>query len=242
MPFSGGGGSGQLPNHEHSSVPLDGGPLDLANVTIGSLNAGSTTFSDGAALQELVIGNPADSLVVNGAGTAPEWAAAAGGGIWEFVEEFTLGSNQVYFDCVLASAIDLDEYVARCDWVIKNEIISSNMEMVFNGQSGAAGQVFISGNTAQQGMVCSGFVQIPADSWCIGSFQYFGNTQDTSTTMGFFDCSHGTTSSGNLSGTPYRGTFRLQGATTQITAVKFFPTNGDQYAGNYVRFYRMKIN
>ena len=79
MPFSGGGG-GALPQHVHNSVPLQGGPLDFANDTIASLNAGSTTFSDGAALQELVIGNAGESLVVNGAGTAPEWGS--GGGAW----------------------------------------------------------------------------------------------------------------------------------------------------------------
>jgi len=77
----GGGGSAGMTNHVHNNVPLQGGPLDFANDTIASLNVGSTTFSDGAALQELVIGNPADTLVVNGAGTAPEWGAA-GGGIW----------------------------------------------------------------------------------------------------------------------------------------------------------------
>ena len=75
----GGGGSAGMTNHVHNSVPLQGGPLDFTNNTIASLNAGSTTFSDGAALQELVIGNPADALVVNGAGTAPEWGAGATG-------------------------------------------------------------------------------------------------------------------------------------------------------------------
>jgi len=78
----GGGGGGALPNHEHTNIALDGGPLDFVNTTIASLTAGSTTFSDGAALQELVIGNPSDSLVVNGAGTAPEWAVAGGAGAW----------------------------------------------------------------------------------------------------------------------------------------------------------------
>ena len=76
----GGGGGGALPNHEHTNIALDGGPLDFVNTTIASLTAGSTTFSDGAALQELVIGNAGDSLVVNGAGTAPEWGGA--GGAW----------------------------------------------------------------------------------------------------------------------------------------------------------------
>ena len=74
----GGGGGGALQNHVHNSVPLQGGPLDFANDTIASLNAGSTTFSDGAALQELVIGNAGDTMVVNGAGTAPEWGAGSG--------------------------------------------------------------------------------------------------------------------------------------------------------------------
>jgi len=242
MGFGGGGGSGALPSHVHNNVPLQGGPLDFANDTIASLNAGSTTFSDGAALQELLLGNPADSLVVNGAGTAPEWAAAAGGGIWEFVEEFTLGVTQPDFDCVFASAIDLADYNVMCQWWIKNEIFSNNMEMRFNGQTGVPARVYIDGNTAHAGMVCSGFVSIPADSWCIGSFVYYGNTVDTSTTMGFMDCTHGTSASGNLSGTQYKASFRLQGATTQFTQVTFMPTLGSQYAGNYVRIYRMKVN
>ena len=75
----GGGGSAGLTNHVHNNIPLQGGPLDFANDTIASLNVGSTTFSNGAALQELVIGNAGDTMVVNGAGTAPEWGAAGGG-------------------------------------------------------------------------------------------------------------------------------------------------------------------
>jgi len=74
----GGGGSAGISAHVHNNVPLQGGPLDFANDTIASLNAGSTTFSDGAALQELVLGNAGESMVVNGAGTAPEWGAGSG--------------------------------------------------------------------------------------------------------------------------------------------------------------------
>jgi len=69
----GSSGGGALPSHEHTNIALDGGPLDFVNTTIASLLAGSTTFSDGAALQELIIGNPTDSLAVNAGGTAPEW-------------------------------------------------------------------------------------------------------------------------------------------------------------------------
>jgi len=52
----GGGGGGALPNHEHTNIALDGGPLDFVNTTIGSLTANSMTYSDGAALQELIAG------------------------------------------------------------------------------------------------------------------------------------------------------------------------------------------
>jgi len=67
----GGGGSGALQNHDHSGVPLMGGPLDFVNTTIASLSAGSVTYSSGAALQELTIGLDAQVLAVQGG--APTW-------------------------------------------------------------------------------------------------------------------------------------------------------------------------
>ena len=48
MPFTGGGG-GQLTAHVHDNTPLQGGPLNFNNTTIGGMNAGDITFSDGAA-------------------------------------------------------------------------------------------------------------------------------------------------------------------------------------------------
>lgn len=77
MGFSGGGG-GALPAHQHTSIPNEGGPLDLNGVTIGSLTAGSIVYSDGAALQELI--KPAvpanEKLTYAPAATAPSWVAA----------------------------------------------------------------------------------------------------------------------------------------------------------------------
>jgi len=67
----GGGGSGALPNHEHTLIPLDGGALDFVNTTIASLTANSMTYSDGAALQELTIG--ADAQVLGVSGGTPTW-------------------------------------------------------------------------------------------------------------------------------------------------------------------------
>jgi hypothetical protein len=111
MPFSGGGG-GALPAHVHNNVPLQGGPLDFANDTIAGLNVGSTTYSDGAALQELVIGAPSQILTVNGGATAPEWAAASGGGAWTPKESFTADGVSNPHTFTFASAFDFASYAA----------------------------------------------------------------------------------------------------------------------------------
>jgi len=79
MGFSG-GGSNILKAHKHDgTVVQDGGEL-AANVTQFGLSAGSILYSDGSNIQELGVGSASDALVVNGAGTAPEWGAAVGGG------------------------------------------------------------------------------------------------------------------------------------------------------------------
>ena len=76
MPFNGGGG-GSLPPHEHTNIANDGGPLDFNNTTIGSMNSGDMTYSDGAALQQLAIAAPDEQLRVS-AGNIPEWFTASG--------------------------------------------------------------------------------------------------------------------------------------------------------------------
>jgi len=79
MGFSG-GGSNVLKPHKHSSAVQDGSPLNMNNVTEATLSAGDVIFSDGAALQRLAIGTPAQQIKVNAGATAPEYftpAAAA---------------------------------------------------------------------------------------------------------------------------------------------------------------------
>jgi hypothetical protein len=97
----GGGGGGQITAHVHDNTPLQGGPLNMAGTTIGSLNAGSITYSDGAALQELVIGNTADTLTVSGGN--PTWSAA-GAGTQVFKETFTQSSDSTYLTCTFADS------------------------------------------------------------------------------------------------------------------------------------------
>jgi len=91
MGFSG-GGSNVLKPHKHSSAVQDGSPLNMVNVTEGSLNAGDTIYSDGNALQRLAVGAPGTTMTVSGA-NIPSWAAAAGGSPYVLVDSQTLGSN-----------------------------------------------------------------------------------------------------------------------------------------------------
>lgn len=79
MGFSG-GGSNVLKPHKHSSAVQDGSPLNMNNVTEATLSAGDVIFSDGAALQRLAIGTPAQQIKVNAGATAPEYFTPSGGG------------------------------------------------------------------------------------------------------------------------------------------------------------------
>jgi|TARA_R110002020_G_scaffold180050_3_gene373911 hypothetical protein len=127
MPFNGGGG-GALPAHEHTNAPLDGGPLDFQNTTIASLNAGSTTFSDGAALQELVIGNAGDSLVVNAGATAPEWGTAGGTWIADGTAASTTGAASLSVTGMVGR--DITQVLFH---VCEDPAVNGNLQMRVNG-------------------------------------------------------------------------------------------------------------
>lgn len=95
MGFGGGGGS--LPNHEHTNIALDGGPLDFSNTTIASLSANSMTYSDGAALQELTIG--ADAQVLGVSGSTPTWITNTSNPLVKVTKTFSdisSGSLEIY--------------------------------------------------------------------------------------------------------------------------------------------------
>ena len=78
MGFGGGGSNVTLAHTHDSTITQDGGSL-AANVTQFGLAAGSVLYSDGSNIQELAVGSSTNVLTVNGAATAPEWAAAGGG-------------------------------------------------------------------------------------------------------------------------------------------------------------------
>ena len=118
----GGGGSGALPNHEHTNIALDGGPLDFVNTTIASLTANSMTYSDGAALQELTIG--ADAQVLGVSGGTPSWITNTSNPLVKVSKTFA--------DIV---ANDLDIYTLPQDAALCN--VYADITTVFDVATGA---------------------------------------------------------------------------------------------------------
>ncbi len=233
MGFSGGGG-GVLTNHTHDSLLTNDGGSLAANATQFGLSNQSLLVSDGTNIQEVLVGNESDNLSVSGGNIA--WAAS-GGGIWEFVEEFVNASTQVYFTCTFASAISLADYNVRVDWFLKNDTISS-MEMRVN----AFNSYLINGAAAAGTLPINTATTIPADSWSIGSFVYYGNDVDNTRTMGLMDATSGDSAGGETFGVRWNPTFVLNQATSEINAVRFNPGSGDIYINSYCRVYRMAVN
>ena len=116
MGFSGGGSNVLKPHNHDGTVVQDGGPLDFSNVTQAQLNSGDTTYSDGAHLQQLPIGNPADVLTVSG-GNLPSWVAPAGPGAsaWTILGTTTLGVAAATMDVTWALA-DVKDFLQIYAW------------------------------------------------------------------------------------------------------------------------------
>ena len=134
MPFSGGGG-GQLTNHVHDNTPLQGGPLSFNGTTIGGMNSGDITFSDGAALQTLAYpGVPAgETLTAAALSTAPSWAAAPpASSTYALVATSTLGAVASEIDITFAS-IDCDDISELMCVFVGGMTSSSYVQMQING-------------------------------------------------------------------------------------------------------------
>jgi len=107
MPFSGGGGAGPLTNHVHDLTPLQGGPLNFNNTTVGGMAAGDITFSDGAALQTLnAPAVPAgEFLTFAPAAVAPSWGAGPSAASMQLVASQVLGVDSNSIEFALAPAV-----------------------------------------------------------------------------------------------------------------------------------------
>ena len=133
MPFSGGGG-GQITNHVHDLTPLQGGPLNFNNITIGGMGPGDITYSDGNALQTLTYpAIPAgETLTATALSTAPSWSAATPAStVWTELADVTLGVNGQLSSGVFAAHDMLDI------WVMGGNTVGQNTALTFNNSSAA---------------------------------------------------------------------------------------------------------
>lgn len=134
MGFSGGGSNVLLPHTHDGTVAQDGGPLDFDNVTQADLTAGDVVFSDGAHLQRLAIGTPAQQIQVNAGATAPEYfTPAAGSAIYEKVGSQVVASNQQTMTITPTTPIAFDT-VAYFVVVFNGELTGvSDCHLTING-------------------------------------------------------------------------------------------------------------
>jgi len=128
MGFSGGGSNVTKPHTHDSTIVQDGGSL-AANVTQFGLSAGSLLYSDGSNIQELGVGSAADTLVVNGAATAPEWTTTAAAGAWS---KLGFVSNNSYVSSLSVTSLAEKDFLAIY-YRIQNEDNNTQPWMRWNG-------------------------------------------------------------------------------------------------------------
>jgi len=130
----GGGGGGSITNHVHDLTPLQGGPLDFNNTTVGGMSAGDITFSDGAALQTLTYpAVPAgETLTAAALSTAPSWLAAPGASpTWTTLADVTLAASGTLDSGVFAAHDVLAIYIFAA------LSTADGQGIIFNADSGA---------------------------------------------------------------------------------------------------------
>jgi len=145
MGFSGGGANVTKAHQHDGTVVQDGGALDFNNVTQASLAAGDLTYSDGSALQVLGIGAATETLVVNGAATAPEWSAPAGGGSMVLQEEFILGADTSDWNETLASAItytSVSDIIIYMQGQLINGVGNATFSWIYNGYGSSVSNMY----------------------------------------------------------------------------------------------------
>ena len=244
MGFSG-GGSNVLKPHKHSSAVQDGSPLNMVNVTEGSLNSGDVIFSDGAALQRLAIGTPAQQLRVS-AGNIPEWyTPAASSAVYEEIASTTLGvaQNDITLTFPAVSGSDVAEFY----FVTNGAVDNSNEELAIqiNGYT-VAGSYDMQRLNVQNGVTTSSthnanywkpYGLVPGDAG-----RFFGRmhlqldvTGDTPSVL--MQCQFNTTDY-NL---PYSGVITGL-ADTSLTEVKLYGVNGNNIkAGSSASLFKINI-
>jgi len=241
MPFNGGGG-GALPPHEHTNIANDGGPLDFNNTTIGSMNAGDITYSDGAALQQLAYpGVPAgETLTAAPASVAPSWAAAASGAATILIDhqELLVATNNITSTFAAVNQSDISSIFAVLNGVKGTANVEIRCQV--NGIiTGTYGQEVIQ----QQGAAFANWATVGATGWSV----VFNNQGDVFYGEIKISCN---TVNDTLQARWGGGTDQSQviaqcdnttAAQTSFTEVKFYPTGGTFNAGTTLSVYKVEI-
>jgi hypothetical protein len=242
MPFNGGGG-GALPPHEHTNIANDGGPLDFNNTTIGSMNAGDITFSDGAALQTLAYpAVPAgETLTAAALSTAPSWAGAASGAATILVDSVTLvaSNNTITSTFAAVNQSDVSQFFAIL-----------NME-----KDTAGGQVNCTANSIVSASYDYGMIQqsnfaaptgtgaTARNSWDI----LFNNLGDKIFTKVDFLCNaysdniQGVATTVSQTDTSITRLYNTTAGQTSISEIEFTVSAGQMYAGSRLDVYKVEI-
>ena len=242
MGFSG-GGSNILKAHKHDgTVSQDGGSLDFDNITQGDLTAGDVVYSDGVHLQRLAIGAATNSLVVNGAATAPEWVAgSSSAGKYELVGSFTRtapASGTLTCSFTAVNQADISHLV-----IVLNGELSSSSEtfyMTFNGLTTSTyswqtshvngGGAHVSSGTAQpQWTHFTGPATVGATLQCIATLSSSPNALGVSCTA---------ITSGVNGGATYYG-YNGTASVTSFNEIEFTVSGGNIAVGTKVDIYKV---
>ena len=186
MGFSGGGSNVLKPHTHDSTILQDGGNLDFKNITQSDMSAGSTCFSDGVHLQELVKpGTPAgEVLTFAAAASAPAWVVpGTNQDRLEQLASFETVNATTDTVTLTFSSIDLEDYaslyltfsgvvVGNCDIEVKMGDGASYRYNYEQADSGVWSNV--NGSGADEWKL----TDILAGSWFTGQCWLFGIEQN----------------------------------------------------------------
>jgi len=245
MGFSG-GGSNVLKPHKHSSAVQDGSPLNMVNVTEGSLNSGDVIFSDGAALQRLAIGTPAQQLRVS-AGNIPEWyTPAASSAVYEEIASTTLGAdaNDITLTFPAVSGSDVAEFYFVTNGAVDN--VNEELAIRINGHTTAASYLMqrlnnqsgVTSSSTMTGSYWKPYALVPGDAG-----RFFGRMHLQVDVTGdapnvIMQCQFNTTDYNLM----YSGIIDNTLTTTSLTEVKLYGLNGNNIkAGSSASLFKINI-
>tara|TARA_R110002051_G_scaffold6078_2_gene29913 strand:- start:102 stop:833 length:732 start_codon:yes stop_codon:yes gene_type:complete len=243
MGFSGGGTS-LLKAHKHTSAVQDGGKLDMDNVTEAELTQGDVIYSDGNALQRLGIGAATNTLVVNGAANAPEWAAAGASGKLELLTSSVLTgtASEMASSFTSINGADLSSLVVMFD--TKTSVSADFRLQISTGGSFITGNYYSNlldtlGNATASGIYDSWLILNAPDSRRqAGDIQiYIADSTQTASTADALMMSNGCDSNaeGQMSGGSNNA------STYSIDGVRIYPVSGSLQVGSRLAVYKKAL-